>query len=228
MNRKILEKQLENGKLKVTVSGISMHPTYKRSDVLYVRKIEKAPLIGDVICFFAYNHHVIHRVIAIEGDYVITKGDNNRYADPPVYYKDILGKVIEENENIKVQKQNENIIINVWKPELYNCYEELGKIFGIKVIKRPDVIFKDACNICISRVSTKELKDISKEALNNKVCFHIGVNVSNINGYENVGLTNDEVFDYVVRASIYSLEEITNIRENALVILSYINTLMKH
>lgn len=227
ISRHVIEKHMEFGKLKITVCGISMLPKYKEGDTVFVKKIDRKLEVGDVIWFCENNKYIIHRVISIEGDYIITKGDNNKYADLPVNYNNILGIVIDEGKVKKNLKCNINIIINVWKKELYKNYKEFEDVFGITVVCMPGKIFGDGSNICVSKVSTNNLCDVCDKSLGNKIYFHIGVDIANVKGYEDIGMTNDDKFDYVARAGIYSLEEITNIRENTLVIFSSIHSLMK-
>jgi len=68
------------------VSGNSMLPTYRTGDlVLGVATYLVGYMVGDVVVWFAtVTHGVIHRVVNVTGDYVVTKGDNNPLPDPPI------------------------------------------------------------------------------------------------------------------------------------------------
>jgi len=68
------------------VSGDSMLPTYRTGDlVLGVATYLVGYRVGDIVVWYAtYTHGVIHRVISISDNYMITKGDNNPISDPPV------------------------------------------------------------------------------------------------------------------------------------------------
>jgi len=82
-----------------TFTGPSMFPTLKPGDGLelytYTNPAEMS--VGDVI---SYPHpsgavDVVHRIIEIKRDGVITRGDNNNMIDPyTVRFDDIVGKVI--------------------------------------------------------------------------------------------------------------------------------------
>ena len=82
-----------------TCVGPSMYPTLKSGDglVLYTYTSFDEVKIGDIII---YPHtekpfDVVHRIIKIEPDGVITRGDNNNKIDPYlVKYEDIIGKVL--------------------------------------------------------------------------------------------------------------------------------------
>jgi signal peptidase I len=81
-----------------TCSGPSMYPTLRGGDGFQLEKyIDSLDVhVGDII---VYPHpgksiDVVHRIIKLRSDGVITRGDNNNKVDPYVVkYKDIVGKV---------------------------------------------------------------------------------------------------------------------------------------
>ncbi len=79
------------------VDGRSMEPTLQPGDlVVVVRKISLEDVsVGDVVVYRRGGTLIIHRVIRVEGDTLITKGDNNLLHDPPVRFQAVLGKVLE-------------------------------------------------------------------------------------------------------------------------------------
>lgn len=83
----------------IVVSGPSMLPTLRQSELLEVIPYGSdypGPFVGDVICFFSpeKNYRVVHRVISIRGDMIVTRGDNNPSDDSHTLSEDeILGKV---------------------------------------------------------------------------------------------------------------------------------------
>ena len=79
----------------VLVNGISMEPHYHTGDLVLVRSAAVYQA-GDVVTYHdaAMNANVIHRIIAVNGDRFVFKGDNNSYLD--VYQAtqaEILGKL---------------------------------------------------------------------------------------------------------------------------------------
>lgn len=64
---------------------ISKHLTDEEKDQLKV---------GDVVTFTQYDIHKVHRIISIDGDTIVTKGDASRYADDPITKDVIVGKVV--------------------------------------------------------------------------------------------------------------------------------------
>lgn len=65
----------------VVESG-SMEPSMKVGDMLIVKKRDEIA-VGDVIVYRSGRMLVVHRVIAIDGDTLTTKGDANNAADTP-------------------------------------------------------------------------------------------------------------------------------------------------
>ena len=76
----------------VIVSG-SMEPILKVGGILYYKTI---PLDDykkdDILVYRIPNHNVSHRIVEINNNSFLTKGDVNDYLDNPVYYSQILGK----------------------------------------------------------------------------------------------------------------------------------------
>lgn len=79
----------------VIVNGISMEPGFHLGDLTIIRKAATYQ-VGDVVTYHdpKMNAYVIHRIIGVEGDRFVLKGDNNSWVD--VYYptyEEIIGKL---------------------------------------------------------------------------------------------------------------------------------------
>lgn len=76
----------------------SMSPQYNVGGVVYVKSVEASSIkIDDVITYRTGRgeESVTHRVIGIEGDKFVTKGDANNTEDPnPVLFGQLVGKVV--------------------------------------------------------------------------------------------------------------------------------------
>ena len=76
----------------VIVSG-SMEPILKVGGILYYKTI---PLddykIDDILVYRIPDHNVSHRIVEINNNSFLTKGDVNEYLDNPVNTSQILGK----------------------------------------------------------------------------------------------------------------------------------------
>src|ERR1043165_935939 len=66
----------------VMVNGISMEPGFHRGDLIILRSTSTYN-VGDIATYHDANLNtfVIHRIIAIEGDHYVFKGDNNWWID---------------------------------------------------------------------------------------------------------------------------------------------------
>lgn len=90
----IMRNEIErNNLVNVKVKGSSMLPTLKAGDIVSVSKsIEYKN--GDIIAFIThYNGIVIHRIVKIEMNEIVTKGDNNNFCDTPISIQSVIGKV---------------------------------------------------------------------------------------------------------------------------------------
>ncbi len=102
---------------KLFLKGKSMKPFFKEGDILVYQKINNI-LKNDVVVFQMEksSESVVHRVIEVKilnNDRIfITKGDNAKYPDKPVYVDQILGLVtgkIKNGKFIKISRKKEKI-----------------------------------------------------------------------------------------------------------------------
>ncbi len=71
----------------------SMENEIKIDDVVIV-KLGKSYKKGDIISYNSGDAIVTHRVVEINDDEIITKGDANNANDEPIKKKDVIGKVV--------------------------------------------------------------------------------------------------------------------------------------
>ena len=76
--------------ISVVLSG-SMEPELSVNDLVFVRA-QDGYEIGDIVVYQEGRSLVIHRIISIDGDEIVTKGDANNIADSPISIKDVKGK----------------------------------------------------------------------------------------------------------------------------------------
>lgn len=77
--------------LSVVQSG-SMEPELSVGDFLIIARSDGYS-VGDVIVFQAGGSLIVHRIISIEGNEIITQGDANNVCDDPIEISDVKGKV---------------------------------------------------------------------------------------------------------------------------------------
>jgi signal peptidase len=80
-----------------TISG-SMEDSINIDDFVFV-KITDNIEVDDIISFKSDNMIVTHRVIEIDEEKIITKGDANNVSDNPITKKQIVGKVVYVGRN---------------------------------------------------------------------------------------------------------------------------------
>ena len=75
----------------VVLSG-SMEPTLSVNDLVIVRAAEPYAE-GDVVVYQSGSSLVIHRIVRVEDEYVVTKGDANNTEDDPVSLSAVKGRM---------------------------------------------------------------------------------------------------------------------------------------
>ncbi len=75
----------------VVLSG-SMEPALEVNDVIIVRETDSCQ-VGDIVVYQSGKSLIVHRVVAKDGESIITQGDANNVADAPIALCAIKGKV---------------------------------------------------------------------------------------------------------------------------------------
>ena len=70
------ERLREGGPVTIVLRGTSMQPTLNDGDRISIAPLEEDPQVGDVVLFRYAGQHLLHRVIAIDGDRYTMQGDN--------------------------------------------------------------------------------------------------------------------------------------------------------
>lgn len=77
--------------LSVVLSG-SMEPALSVGDLLLIREADSYE-VGDIVVYQSGIVAVVHRLISLDGETAVTKGDANNAADEAIPVQDIKGKV---------------------------------------------------------------------------------------------------------------------------------------
>lgn len=75
------------------VESGSMEPTIKVKDMVIVKKTDKIAK-NDIITYELDKSFITHRVVKVEKNKVITKGDSNNHEDKTIPRKSVVGKVV--------------------------------------------------------------------------------------------------------------------------------------
>lgn len=74
--------------------GYSMLPILRDGDIIYIKKVKFQNLrTNDIICFKKNKRFLTHRIIYRSKSYVITRGDNNAFADGKITTSKVIGKI---------------------------------------------------------------------------------------------------------------------------------------
>ncbi|VEU83333.1 signal peptidase I [Acholeplasma hippikon] len=74
----------------------SMYPKIRINNLVYINEkynVDKLN-VGDVIAFEQGSKEVLHRIVEINGDLIVTKGDNNNVNDQPIMKSNVKGKLV--------------------------------------------------------------------------------------------------------------------------------------
>lgn len=76
----------------VVLSG-SMEPTFSKDDLIFVKETDELN-VGDIVVYQSGNELIVHRIVNIDGDMMVTQGDANNAADPAFEKSAVKGVVI--------------------------------------------------------------------------------------------------------------------------------------
>ncbi|HAF66872.1 MAG TPA: hypothetical protein DCG91_03650 [Clostridiales bacterium UBA9857] len=88
----MLKRALERtGRFVMTADGNSMLPAIRAGEQVIVEELKRRPEIGDIVLVCHPSGLRAHRVRYIQGDRLITMGDNNKLIDEACTIQDVLG-----------------------------------------------------------------------------------------------------------------------------------------
>ena len=134
----VLEK---DGELFFTNVGYSMYPLIKqRKDILHIVKIESFKK-GDIILFKSdVDHYVLHRVLKIKKDKIITAGDYNYFKDKPITREQVLGLLtdIKKKDGTVIDLSKDKKARKFWYTNFFPIkafFQMVGKVLHLRKIK---------------------------------------------------------------------------------------------
>lgn len=90
----------------------SMEPNIHVGDYLLVKKCKEYKE-KDIVTFKKDGYYITHRIIKVNKDTIITKGDANNIADEETNKSNIVGKYIFKNKILNYIMEYKYIVINV-------------------------------------------------------------------------------------------------------------------
>lgn len=91
----VIENIRRRGRVVIRSRGGSMSPAIPDGALLEVRPVAFDELrIGDIVVFHYAGEVFCHRLIRKEGRCCILKGDTLLYADPPIVWEQVIGRVV--------------------------------------------------------------------------------------------------------------------------------------
>ena len=182
ISTQILKKDYTNifGYTYYSVATGSMKPVISPNDLIFV-KITKNVSKGDIITFKDSGSIVTHRLIDINNNKYITKGDANNTSDIGISKSDIIGKVVYVITPDVIFKGIVVILIFIIFIVILNFDRLYDKLFGEDsryVNKSPDNIFSSNKNSHSGLTVTIPLDEVKNiKTINDKVIIHDKVNV---------------------------------------------------
>ena len=134
----VLEK---DGELFFTNVGYSMYPLIKqREDILHIIKTDDYKR-GDIILFKSnVDHYVLHRILKIKKDQIITAGDYNYFKDQPITREQVLGKLvtIKKKDGKEIDLSRDKKVRKFWYTNFFHIkafFQMVGKVLHLRKIK---------------------------------------------------------------------------------------------
>jgi len=84
------------------ITSGSMQPTLKEGDLVFIKginqeKVKEGIKEGQILVYHNDLGFIVHRVVSIDKDNLVTKGDANLVIDKPIDYKQVIGTVVSIN-----------------------------------------------------------------------------------------------------------------------------------
>ena len=134
----------------------SMEPTIKQNDIIVVKMTDKYD-VNDIITFEKDGSYITHRIVTINDNNIITKGDANNANDLAINKKNVLGKVIKVYASAGIWQKiltSPKVIILIFLTLILFDFA-----FSYKGFKKPKKEVSDE-KIDINKISKDELEAI--------------------------------------------------------------------
>lgn len=126
----ILKKYLSREYFSLKAQGNSMFPLLLSDDIIFYKKTGfKEIKTNDLVLISKNKEYFTHRVIYKNGDYFVTKGDNNLKADGRIFPSQLVGQVIKIKRNNQIRYPENQYLIQstLYFQEIIKITEALKK-----------------------------------------------------------------------------------------------------
>ena len=131
----------KDGELYFTNVGYSMYPLIKeREDILHIVQSNTYKK-GDIILFKSKeDHYVLHRILKIKKDKIITAGDYNYFKDQPITIDQILGLLIsiKKKDGKVIDLSKDKKARKFWYTNFFPIkafFQKVGRVLHLRKIK---------------------------------------------------------------------------------------------
>lgn len=117
-----------SGIARFKVISNSMFPLIRKGNWIEVKKRSEEDClhVGEIVLYRKANEFILHRIVQIDQDTYLVKGDRNKLTDPPIDKTSIIARLS------KIKKYN--IWFDVEKPTVYFFVCTIGNYLNIKKI----------------------------------------------------------------------------------------------
>ena len=78
-----------------SITSSSMWPALKQGDLVLIKGVDKQELaIDDIVVYSNENGFTIHRIVKLDENSLVTRGDANNVNDNPIKYEQVIGRVV--------------------------------------------------------------------------------------------------------------------------------------
>jgi signal peptidase I len=216
LNASFIKKILSRGAFTFTINGNSMKPCLFPGDKV---KIATCPdyHVGDIVLYESGTRLVVHRIMDMHGELVVTKGDYNQGLDYVIKKSAILGKLVEPliGHDLETPKKRTALVFNFWEEVMYNECKSFCETLCVEMTAQRDHFFDDGKNIALSAAFLVSIMDMEKSTPEDRLYIHIGVPITD---HPCEGFIHKDRFDGVYRSGTYTSSYLLTPRENFLVL----------
>jgi signal peptidase I len=216
LNSNFIKKILSRGTFTFTINGNSMKPSLFPGDTVKIAACHDYR-VGDIVLYESETRLIVHRIMDMRGELVVTKGDHNQGLDYAIKKSAILGKIVEPliGNDPQTPQKRAMLAFNFWEEAMYNECKPYCETLGVEMTAKRNHFFDNGKNIGLSAGSLMSIMDMKKPVPEDRLYIHIGVPITD---HPCEGFVHKDRFDAVYRSGTYTSSYLLTPRENFLVL----------